>query len=71
MNSKELIGNVKESFRKEPLGLEYKSYYSGWLKGRIELIHSTNRKYQIKMLIYDCIVIAVSGITLFTIFFLL
>jgi len=39
MNSKELIGNVKESFKTEPKGLDYKSYYAGWLKGRFELIH--------------------------------
>lgn len=39
MNSKELIGNVKESFKNEPDGLNYKSYYAGWLKGRFELLH--------------------------------
>jgi hypothetical protein len=42
LGSKELIGGVQESFnehKKAKSGLEYKSYYNGWLDGRLELSH--------------------------------
>jgi hypothetical protein len=42
LGSKELIGGVQESFnehKKAKSRLEYKSYYNGWLDGRLELSH--------------------------------
>jgi hypothetical protein len=44
LGSRELIGGVQESFKehkKAKSGLEYKSYYNGWLDGRLELSHKS------------------------------
>jgi len=44
-SSKEIIGDVKERFKElEHKGLDWKSFYSGWIEGRTSILEEKIKK---------------------------